>query len=137
MENFLLEKRGRVVSVEKSLLIVELSDLDGECGSCALSSMCGKGSDGEESGRVTVVVKGDAALGSEVKVGLLHGASLKSTLLLLVLPLVVFISVAVLGTVLSWSDLVSGFAALGSAAGVYFLLPYRRGGTQWVLITKE
>ncbi len=128
---------GRSVSVR-----LDLRADGGDCGACALSTFCRPGSDKAPHEQLTV----DAAVadgtpmpqvGSRVTlISRPHGTA-EATMTLLVLPLLVFLIIAVGCTLAHVGQAVAGISALIGAFLVYpvsFLLRRRRRKSLWLVV---
>ncbi|MDE6135671.1 MAG: SoxR reducing system RseC family protein [Muribaculaceae bacterium] len=126
----MIRHKAEVVGTDGDIVHVRirLSADGGDCGACALSSVCSP-SDSRSS-----FVFADVPLppgyeppapGAVVTVEARAGVSLAASLSLLAAPLAIFLAVAVAGTLLDISPGLTGIAALSGAA-VPFLFIYLR-----------
>ncbi|MCM1067267.1 MAG: SoxR reducing system RseC family protein [Muribaculaceae bacterium] len=139
MESNPSEHSGKVREVSGNLIYVHIESRGGtrDCASCALAAAC-SGANGAD---LTVAVQVPAGvevppIGATVKVRPKAQAQRNATLELLVLPLVVFLCVAVTGTFFRLESGLTGILSIAAGALTYLpiYLRHRRQKPAWLLI---
>lgn len=132
-----MEHFGKVTAYSDGAYIVEVSLRSDECGGCSAALFCGSSNGSTIPLRASADGNHDASLiGRRVKIQTAEQDRLKAISLLLLLPLAVFLLVAVgLGSV-GVGDLIAGLSAILSALAIYLILFFlqRNKRLQWVII---
>ena len=133
MEEQNIRHKAKVITSHRGFTTVEIIPENGSerCSGCRLSALCGT----DQEGRLTV----DAAVSRDVDTkGLNPGAMVeisangdsraKASVILLLLPLVIFLTVAVVLVSAGASDLAAGLSAIAVSGLFYTGLYLKRGG---------
>ena len=138
-----VKHRGKVISsgTGSIAVLVDVSAGARSCAGCALFASCGRENTGGGDNGVVLRASVPAGRhvpvpGSDVTVVLRSGGPLRSSVLLFVLPLIVFLILVVGGTGLGFSEGKSAIVGLCAMAIYYCVLSYvsRRRGPSWYLV---
>lgn len=127
-----MEMQAEVLAVEGTHVLVKVSEHGGGCGRCNEAGGCNSGVltqvFGRRAGREFRLVNSiGATLGDRVVVSLQDGVTLKTSLVVYMVPVVLMILGAALGTALGKGDLGAGLGAgLGLVAALAFVAHFRR-----------
>lgn len=141
MEEQNIRHTAKVITSHRGFSTVEIVPENGSerCSGCRLSALCGT----DREGRLTV----DAAVNSHVdtaglkpgvtvEISARAGSRTKASAILLLLPLVIFLTVAVVLVSIGASDLAAGLSAI-AVSGLFYTGLYLKRGTKTPLWTIE
>lgn len=132
-----MEHFGKIIGYCDGAYQIEVSLKADECGGCSAAMFCGT-SNGDR-----IVLRADAEKGSgkyeigrRVRIQAKESDRMDAIVKLLLLPLSVFILVALIATLVGANELVVGLSALLSVAIVYLTLYFihRRNRERWTII---
>lgn len=113
-----------------------------DCGGCALANVCRPDSDKASQSQITIDadVAEDSpmpSVGERVKLISLPHSTAEATMTLLVVPLLIFLIIAVGCTIANVSQAVGGISALAGAALVYpivYIVRRKRKKSNWLIV---
>ncbi|MDE6854611.1 MAG: SoxR reducing system RseC family protein [Muribaculaceae bacterium] len=131
MEEQKIRHRAKVISSHIEFTTVEIvpENESGRCSGCRLSSVCGTNHEGRHivtaaTGRD--VPPNELRAGTMVEISAAAASRAKASVILLLLPLVIFLTVATALVSAGTSDLASGLAAIAASALFYVALYLKR-----------
>lgn len=132
-----LEHFGKVTGYSDGAYLVEVRLRTDECGGCSAAAFCGS------SGRETLTLKAfcdkglaTSLIGRRVRVRATESDRVKAVILLLLLPLAILLTVAIVLNSMGAGDIVSGLSAIIASALVYLIIFIfqRKKRLQWTII---